>query len=165
MAVTHVFGPDGEIVHDDTYAPIFVTRNTGKWSEAQLREWYTLRTRGFKEAVAQGQKFFWISDVSTIKPPDALIRKIIADLQTQHDQDFKGKDVFIGQAFIMTSTLLRGIVAAINWLSPEGNMVAPIHNVPSMEAALSACEKAYELHNLPMPSFPSNYQWPAFERF
>jgi hypothetical protein len=163
MALTHIHGLEGELVWDDRYAPIFTTLNVGKWDRQQLREWYVISRKAMLQSVEKGHKVFFIGDISNVAAPDALIRKALADFQDEFDGPFKGTDVWIGQCYIIANVVMRGIVTAVQWMTP-GGVAAPASTAQNFAAALKTAEQTYAKYGLPMPAFPRDYEFPAPEK-
>ena len=161
MAITHIPGETGEIVFDDRYAPIFTTTNKGVWQIPQLREWFVVSRREMLRVISEGKKVFFIGDISNVASPDAVTRKAIADFQDEFDVPFKGNDTFIGQCYVISNPLMRGLVTAVNWMT--GGFVAPHFTAPTMRSALRVAEQCYEKRGLELPFFPDDYEFPAFK--
>jgi hypothetical protein len=158
--ITHMVGKEGEILWDDRHAPIYLANSYGRWDEAQVEGWYKQRNEVFDHSIAQGLKVFLISDISELAAPEATMRKRLGEFGQKYDTPYKGN--WIGQVFIMTNPLLRGIVTAVNWLNPNG-FVAPTFTAPTMAQAIQEMEKCYLREDLEVPSLPRDYKYPAYK--
>lgn len=163
MPVTNVLCQEGELVFDDRYAPIFTTNNIGKWDPSGLREWYALSRAAIHKSVDAGHKAFFIGDISKAASPDAVMRKVIAELQEEFDAPFRGTETWIGQCYVISNVVMRGIVTAVQWMMPGGSP-APMTTAPNMTGALKIAEQAYAKYGLQMPDFPRDYEFPPFSK-
>ena len=157
--ISRHIGNEGEIVNDDSLFPLYVSNSRGVWDYNQVVAWYEARNRIYDAAVHRGLKVFLITDISELKPPNATLRKQLSDLGQKYDAPYRG--VWIGQVFIMTNPLLRGIVTAVNWLSPSG-FVAPTSTAPSLRQAINIMNKAYREAKAKPPEVPPDFKLPSF---
>lgn len=155
-----VIGAGSQILWDDTHCPVFCANSRGNWDYEQVLAWYVNRNAQYDYAIAKGKKVFLISDISLLSAPDAVLRKQLSDLGQKYDIPYKGK--WLGQVFIMTNPILRGIVTAVNWLSPNGFAV-PTTTASTMAHAVTEMQNAYKKAGEEPPDFPRDYQFPAWE--
>lgn len=161
--VTYLHGANGEgsqILWDDTHCPVFLASSRGNWDYEQVLQWYTNRNLQYDYAIAKGKKVYLISDISLLNAPDAVLRKQLSEMGQKFDTPYKG--TWLGQTFIMTNPILRGIVTAVNWLSPNGFAV-PTTTASTMALAIVEMQKAYKRAGEEPPDFPREYQFPSFE--
>ncbi|PRP97910.1 hypothetical protein ENSA5_31440 [Enhygromyxa salina] len=155
--ITRIKAPGCEVHWDDTYSPIFFANTVGVVNMEVMEQWYAVRNPAYARAMSLGQKAMLVSDVSNMTPPDAVMRKELALLGEKEDEAFRG--VVLGQVFIMSNPVLRGVVTALQWISP--NALVPTVTAASLKDAARQVERHYTRAGLPMPPYPDNY---AFEK-
>lgn len=77
---------------------------------------------------------------------DAAQRRMQADWIKQHDALLRKRAVAI--VFVYSSTLLRGMLTAILWLSP---LPMPHYVCATLDDTLDLCERILAQHGFPMP--------------
>ena len=157
--IFHLPGQRGEILWDCRFSPVFMANSYGAWDEEQVVQWYTNRNQHFDRAIAKGQLVYLISDISNLDAPDANMRKRLGEFGHKYDTPYKGK--WIGQTFIMTNPVLRGVVTAVNWLNPNG-FVAPTTTAPTMSRAIDLMRSVYQRADHMAPELSDDYSYPAF---
>jgi hypothetical protein len=154
-------GPGSIILFDDTHLPVFTMRSRGAWDAGQLEAFYKVRNVAIDQAIKLGQKVFLFSDMSNLVAPDAVLRKQIAELDETYTKQYHGE--VLGYALIMSSTVMRGILTAVNWIAGGGKgLPIPTSAVPDLDGAIKDMQKAYQRNNLEPPNFPRDYKFPEF---
>lgn len=162
MTVLHIQSKTGDMVWDDSCAPIYFTNNRGTWTVEQLRKWYENRTETFLKEIAKGHKVFHIGDFSEAAMPDALLRKALADLQAEFDVEFMDKGTWLGQCYVVRNPLMRGLITAVQWMT--GGLAAPATTAADLRGAVRVAEQAYRAHGLEMPqTVPRDHIFQPFE--
>lgn len=70
----------------------------------------------FAAYLGRHERFAVVFDMRGIAMPPPAARKAMAAFQDKHASDFR--DYLVADANIVDSALVRGLVVAINWLSP-----------------------------------------------
>lgn len=154
-------GSSSVILFDDTHHPVFTMKSRGAWDAAQLEAFYKVRNVAIDQALAEGHKVFLFSDMSNLVAPDAVLRKQIAELDETYTKQYHGQ--VLGYALIMSSTVMRGILTAVNWIAGGGKgLPIPTAAVPDLDGAVREMQRAYQKMNLEPPNFPRDYVFPEF---
>lgn len=161
MTITHMQSEIGDLVYDDSCAPIFFANNRGHWTAPVVEKWYQVRNESFHKAIAQGHKVFHIGNFANVATPDALLRQKIAEYQKAYDVDFMRKETWIGQCYIIPNPIMRGFITAVQWMA--GEFAAPATTASDLEGALKIARKAYGKFGLELPPVPADYQFPECE--
>ena len=152
---TRLKGEGWEVHFDDTYSPIFFSISHGLLDLEAMEQWYNVRNPAYDHARRQGHKVVLVSDVGNLAPPDALMRKKIADMGEQEDEAYR--DQILGQVFVMSNPVLRGIVTALQWISP--NALVQTVTAATLTDARKQVERYYTRAELPMPPYPDDYEY------
>lgn len=154
-------GSGSMILFDTTYSPAFTMMSRGAWDAGQLEAFYKVRNVAIDNAVAAGHKVFILSDISNLIAPDAVLRRQIAQLDETYTKQYHGQ--VLGYALIMSSTVMRGILTAVNWIAGGGKgLPIPTVAVANLETAIQEMHKAYQRIDVNPPPFPEDYQFPTF---
>lgn len=76
--------------------------------------------------------FALINDTRGSRMPDAVQRRSIAQMYSEHEADVRRN--FLASAIVGSSTVVNGVLTAINWLKPPPHPVKVFRSVEAAEA-------------------------------
>ncbi len=135
---------------DDAYDPIIVTVMPARFSEAELATFF-----GHHEALlARRRRYATLTDLSNITGlPEAITRRRIAEWNQRIEPQMRLYT--IGTVVVAPSSVLRGAMTALNWLSPPPY---PQEIVADRAAGLDALEALYRRVGDPVPPELARYR-------
>lgn len=141
---------DLRAIIDESYEPLIVTVMPARFAEAEL----TAFLARHEALLARGRRYCTITDLSQIAGlPEATTRKRIADWQQKIEPVMRRWTV--GTAIVAPSSMLRGAMTALNWLSPPPY---PQEIVADRVAAIAALEAIYARSKEPVPASLERYR-------
>lgn len=144
-------------VIDFRHFPVVVTTFWGASTEKLMREYFSAMNR-FHATLQPGERYVGVADGSESKRPDAVARKVIAELTDANQEEIKSW--CIESYTVVTSGLVRGAVTAIQWLTQKK---WDLELVPSMDEAFDKARATLEGAGLPWPESldPASYVRPT----
>lgn len=101
-----------------------------------------------REAGRRGTRHVTMTDSSTVKAmPDATVRRYVAEQQA--DVEAQYGHLVIGSAVVVSSSVVRGALTAINWIKPT--KVAQVFTTTRTEA-LSQCIRWLDGERIAIPA-------------
>ena len=104
------------IEFDITRYPLVIMRAGASYTQA---DWNQLMNR-MTEVIHMGP-FGLINDTRESPMPDALQRRSIAQMYTEYDADVRKN--FLASGIVGSSSLVNGVLTALNWLKPPPHPV------------------------------------------
>jgi hypothetical protein len=132
----------GRVVVDGSRGSLLLVTFEGTTSDAAFEDYL----RRYGQALESGGKRVVIIDALAAAVPSASQRKRQADWQRQHHQLLVSQA--LGFAFIISSSLVRGGLTAILWLSP---LPSPHHVASSREEAMAWAAEKLSVAGLRLP--------------
>ncbi len=87
--------------------------------------------RGMVELIKTAP-FGLVNDTRGSPMPDALQRRSIAEMYTDHEGDVRR--TFLASGIVASSSLVNGVLTALNWLKPPPHPVKVFRSIDSAEA-------------------------------
>lgn len=134
------------ITFDESRWPLVVVRYGAQVDENEFEELLTRLDENVKRTAAARQKTTLIYDSSSGYQASPRIRKRQAEWMKDNADITRLNCVGIG--FVINSSLVRGVLTAILWLS---DMPAPYHVVGTLSEAEDWCEKQLAAHGVSIP--------------
>jgi hypothetical protein len=91
--------------------PLVIIDAVGTITADQLRQ----HLREYRELVDRGEPYALVYDASKVSTPDATMRKEYAEFLKTYET--KLKEVCLGGAFVISSTVVRGAFTAVLWIT------------------------------------------------
>jgi hypothetical protein len=112
---------------DRSRYPLVVMRASASYTQADWNEMMADMVDLIKIA-----PFGFINDTRGSPMPDALQRRSIAQMYTDHEADVRRH--FLASGIVGNSTLVNGVLTALNWLKPPPHPVKVFLSIDSAEA-------------------------------
>jgi len=149
------------VLFDEGYLPVLISRWEGCITESIARQTFAHMDGLLELARQAGDRIIQVVDATASTRPDALTRKVLAELtdaQLERFADAAFMPVFIA----IDSALVRGAVTAVNWISRKPVTTAP---VASLGAALGDAVERLTAEGIRPPSGlqPSVYVFPEVD--
>ncbi len=135
------------IEFDESRWPLITIRYQAQVDEREFDQLLELLERNIHRTVRTGQKTAVIYDSRSGWSAPPALRKKQAEWMKKH-ADITRKNC-VGIAFVMNSTVVRGVLTAVLWLS---DMPSPYRVVGTMSEAEEWCEEQFAMHGLRLPT-------------
>lgn len=97
-------------------AQLMCTRIVGARSDAHIAEHLAEYRTILLDAERRGQKLVDILEIRHATPPTAKQRRMQSDWNTENEELMRR--TLVGFTFVVSSTVMRGIITAIMWIKP-----------------------------------------------
>lgn len=135
---------------EQRFQPLIIVRYDGPTSDADFEAYLETLWVSMTERNA-GQRVL-LHDATLAYPITAKQRKRQADWMQQHSE--KISQLTVGCAFVISSSLMRGVLTAIFWIHP---LPCPQEVCATVPEALGWCTQKLEASGLRMPIRASSY--------
>ena len=105
------------VVLDGSHYPVLLTDWIGVPSEALVQRYFAAYIAMLEQIARTGGHAVLITTTEQAGRPPANVRKLIADLTSEHRELINR--VVVGNAVVLNNPLIRGAMTAMSWLDPS----------------------------------------------
>jgi hypothetical protein len=155
--LTRLADPHCEIVIDRRYAPLYLTRWTGKLSVEVLGELHDCLLGFGQTALAAGLRLAYVNHVGGIERSSAAVRRAFIERAAQLRHSVHGQ-VQLGSWHVIGSPLVRGVLAMARWVTAGDD---EDHFVGNTAEGIRGATAALAKHGVDIDIDPSTYEFPV----